>query len=95
MAVLLQLAVAPSNQDEFNSLDARVGQRMHQSGGPPAGLMSHVVHPEGAGFVIAQVWRTETEGQAYVDAVLRPLLDDLGLTIRETTFRPVWSFARP
>ena len=95
MAVLLQLTVTPATQDQFDRLDARVGQSMMQAGGPPAGLMSHVVYPDDDGFVIAEVWRTRAEGQPYVDDVLRPLLMELGLSANETTERPVWSFARP
>jgi hypothetical protein len=95
MAVLLQLAVTPATQDQFNELDAQVGQSMAQAGGPPPGLMSHVVFPADDGFVIAEVWRAETEGRPYVDDVLRPLLAELGLDAHETTVFPVWSFARP
>ena len=57
--------------------------------------MSHVVYPEGEGFVIAEVWRSETEGRRYLDDVLRPLVSGLGLNADETTVRPIWSFARP
>jgi hypothetical protein len=95
MAVLLQLTVAPATQDQFNELDAGVGQSMAQAGGPPPGLLSHVVYPEGDGFVVADVWRTEAEGRPFVDDVLRPLVTELGLTAHETTARQVWSFARP
>ena len=95
MAVLLQLIVTPATHEQFDQLDVRVGQFMMQAGGPPAGLMSHVVYPQGEGFVVADVWRTRAEGQPYVDEVLRPLLIELGLTAAETTVLPVWSFARP
>ena len=95
MAVLLRLNVTPATQDQFNALDAKVGQSMMQAGGPPAGLMSHAVYPDGDGFVIAEVWRAESEGQSYIDDVLRPLLDESGLTGQDTVVRPVWSFARP
>lgn len=94
MAVLLQLTVAPATQEQFNELDAKVGQSMKDAGGPPAGLMSHAVYPDGDGFVIAEVWRAELDGQRYVDDVLRPLLTESGLTGRDTDIRPVWSFAR-
>jgi hypothetical protein len=57
--------------------------------------MSHVVCPQGDGFVVVQVWRTEAEGVGYLDDQLRPLLDQVGLTVTQTTARPVWSFARP
>jgi hypothetical protein len=95
MAFLLQLTVARGTQDQFNELDAKVGQSMMQAGGPPAGLMSHAVYPEDDGFIIAEVWRTESEGQPYIDDVLRPLLAEVGLTGQATVIRPVWSFARP
>ena len=65
MAVLLELTVTPATQDQFYELDAKVGQSMQQAGGPPEGLMSHAVYPEGEGFVIAESGLT---GQ---DAVVR------------------------
>jgi hypothetical protein len=95
MAVLVKLTVTPATQQQFNELDAAVGQSMADAGGPPSGLMSHVVYPEGEGFVVAEVWRTESDGQHYVDDVLRPLVGELGLAAKDTNVRPVWSFARP
>ncbi len=95
MAVLLRLSVTVASRDQFNELDALVGQAMMAAGGAPPALMSHVVHPEGDGFCVAEVWRNETEGHRYLDGVLRPLLAELGLTGTETTALPVWSFARP
>jgi hypothetical protein len=95
MAVLLRLSVKRATQEQFNELDVRVGQAMMQAGGPPVGLMSHVVYPEGEGFVLAEVWRAPEEGQTYVDTVLRPLVSEVGLTGEETTVSQVWSFARP
>jgi hypothetical protein len=56
--------------------------------------MSHVVYPEGDGFIVAEVWRVESEGHRYLNEVLRPLLAKMGLTGNETSARPVWSFAR-
>jgi hypothetical protein len=95
MAVVLHLRVAAATQERFNELDARVGEAMMKAGGPPDGLMSHVVYPDGEGFVVADVWRTESAGASYVDQVLRPLIEDLGLGTAETEIRPAWSFARP
>lgn len=57
---------------QFNKLDARVSQSMSDGGVPPPGLMSHVVYPEGDGFVVAEVWSTESQGQPYLDDVLPP-----------------------
>jgi hypothetical protein len=95
MAVVLRLTVSPGTQEQFNVLDDLVGDAMSAAGGPPAGLMSHVVHPEGDGFVIAGVWRSETEGRDYVDGRLRGLVAEADLTPGETEVVPVWSFARP
>jgi hypothetical protein len=95
MAVLLQLTVAPATEDQFNELDAKVGESMRQAGGPPAGLMSHAVYPEDDGFIIAEVWRVESEGRHYIDDVLGPLLAESALTAQGHVVRPIWSFARP
>ncbi|HWH27849.1 MAG TPA: hypothetical protein VNU26_02615 [Mycobacteriales bacterium] len=95
MAVLLKLTVTPATHEQFDQLDASVGQATAQAQGPPAGLMSHVVYPDGEGFVIADVWRTQAEGQAFLDEFVRPVLDALGLTVTATAALPVWSFARP
>lgn len=95
MAVVLTLCVAPATQEQFNVLDDRVGQAMMAAGGPPAGLMSHVVYPWDDGFLVAQVWRTGAEGRDYADDVLRPLAAEVGLTPQEAEILPAWSFARP
>ncbi len=95
MAVVIHVTLSPATQEQFNDLDARVGRSMMAAGGPPPGLMSHVVYPEGDGCVIAEVWRTEAEGHAYVTDVLRPSASEVGLGAGEMTTRAAWSFARP
>ena len=79
MAVQLEITVDRATRDQFDELDDRVGQSMAAAGGPPPGLMSHVVHPEGDGFVLVDVWAVEDQGRAYVDEVLRPLMAEVGL----------------
>jgi hypothetical protein len=95
MAVVVRVTVSPANQEQFNVLDERVGQAMDAAGGPPDGLMAHVVFQEGVGFVLEDVWRSEADGRAYVEGPLRELMAEVGLTPRETEVLPVWSFARP
>jgi hypothetical protein len=95
MAVVLTVTVSPATREQYNALDDRVGEAMDAAGGPPAGLMSHVVYPEGEGFVVADVWRSEAEGRDYVDGQLRELIADVDLTPGTTEVLPVWSFARP
>lgn len=95
MAVVLRLTVSPGTQAQFDALEVRVGEAMEAAGGPPEGLMSHVVNPEGQGFVVTQVWRTEQHGRAHIDDHLRQQLEAEGLTLVKTEVAPVWSFARP
>lgn len=95
MAVVLTVTVSPATREQYDALDDRVGEAMDAAGGPPAGLMSHVVYPEGEGFVVADVWRSEAEGRDYVDGQLRELIADVDLTPGTTEVLPVWSFARP
>lgn len=95
MAVVLRLTVSPATRDQYNLLDDRVGQDLTEAGGPPAGLMSHVVHPEGDGFVAVGVWRSEAEARDYVDGRLRGLMAEVDLAPVEVDVVPVWSFARP
>lgn len=95
MAVLLQFTVTPATQDQFHELAARLEESMAANGGPPQGLMSHVVYPSDGGFVVADVWRMESEGRPFLQDVVHPALARLGLTAGETIVRPVWSFARP
>lgn len=91
MAVFLEFTVGPATHDQFNELDDRIGETMMKAGGPPPGLMAHVVD----GFVVAEVWSTEVECQAYVSDVLTPLAKTLGLEPSEARALAVWSFARP
>jgi hypothetical protein len=96
MAVLMQLTVTPADRDRFDELDEKLGESMAGGiGGPPPGLMSHVVYPDDGGFIVADVWRTESEGRSFVELYLQPMLTRLGLTATEAVVRPVWSFARP
>lgn len=95
MAIVLQVTVTPATREQCDELDDLVGQAMERAGGPPEGLMSHVVFPDGDGFVIVDVWRSEAEVRSFVDEVLLPPMAELGLTVQETRSLPAWSFARP
>jgi hypothetical protein len=95
MAILLHVNVDSAAQEQFYDLDARVEQYLAEAGGPPPGLMSHVVYPDGDGFVVADVWRTEVEGRSFVEDVLRPILTDAGLKLCGIAVYPVWGFGRP
>jgi hypothetical protein len=95
MAIYLLLSVGTATHHQHDDLDARMGQYLEEAGGPPTGLMSHVTYPDGHGFVVAEVWRTEAEGRSFVDNVLRPVLTESGFSCGVPTTRPVWGFARP
>ena len=95
MAILVQLIFRSATQDQFNELDLLVDRSMMEAGGPPAGMMSHVVYPDADGFIVANVWATESEGRSFADDVLGPLATEVGLGSPESSLRSVWSFARP
>ncbi|MEQ6903758.1 hypothetical protein [Nocardioides sp. YIM 152588] len=95
MAVVIRYTLAPATRERFLELDTLVGHAMLGAGGPPDGLMAHVAYPSGDGVEIADVWRTEELGRAYVEDVLTPLAQRVGMTAGEVEAIPVWSFARP
>jgi hypothetical protein len=72
-----------------------VNSAIMQLGGPPAGLMAHIAHPSGDGFVLCEVWRSEAEMRSFYDEVVLPELAEAGLEPQEPVISPVWSFARP
>ena len=68
---------------------------MPRAGGPPAGLMAHMVRPDGEGFVIIGVWRSEPEMRQFNESVVLPGLDEVSLVPGESTVWPLWGFAAP
>lgn len=95
MAVLVQTLVSHASQDDADRLDQAVGVAMEQMGGPPAGLMAHIAHPSGDGFVLCNVWRSEAEMRAFYEEAVLPKLAESGLDPAAPVVAPVWSFARP
>ena len=68
---------------------------MVRRGGPPAGLMLHLTRPQGEGFMLINVWRSEAEMRPFYDDVVLPQLAEVGLAHEESKVSPVWAFARP
>lgn len=95
MAVLVATRIVTGSQVDVDQLSQLVAAAIAQQGRPPNGLMVHIAHPAGDGFVIQDVWRTEAEMRSYYDAVVLPALTATGLTHEEPSVAPVWSFARP
>jgi hypothetical protein len=95
LAIVGMTVVPNGSQAEFDRLNEGVEAAMMQMGGPPAGLMAHLVYPSGEGFVICGVWRTEADMRPFHDEVVLAKLADVGLEPAETVVSPVWSFARP
>ncbi len=63
-------------------------------GGLPAGLMVHNVRPDRDGFVITEVWRTESEMRHFHEAAVMPALAEVGLDGAEVAGGPL-GFAKP
>jgi hypothetical protein len=95
LAIVVVTPVPRASQSEFEGLDTSVEAAMMQMGGPPAGLMVHMVYPSADGFVLCGVWRTEADMRAFYDGVVLPKLAEAGLEPAESVVSPVWSFARP
>lgn len=95
MAVVVEFRVAQGIRDQFDALDMKVTEAMRAQGGPPAGMMFHLAWPEGDGFVILDVWRTEAEARRFLESVLHPAIAEVGLLANEPSMRSVWGMARP
>ena len=95
MAIMARTAIEPADQDAHNQLEQSVETAIVRQGGPPIGLMAHVAHPSGEGFLIVEVWSSEGAFRAWWKDVMEPALAELRLTAGEHEINPVWSFARP
>jgi hypothetical protein len=95
LAVVGQFRVESGAQADHEALDAVVSGAMDRGGGPPAALMAHLVRPDGEGFVVLQVWRSEAEMRRFHESVLMPALDQLNLVSGKWTVWPLWGFAAP
>ena len=95
VAIMVRTAIEPADQDAHNRLEQAVDAAIGRQGGPPNGLMAHVAHPSGDGFLIVEVWSSEGAFSAWWNDVMEPALADLRLTAGEHEINPVWSFARP
>jgi hypothetical protein len=81
MAIVAQTAIQSADQEA--------------QGGPPDGLMVHLAHPSGQGFLIVEVWRSEDAFRGWWNDVMAPALAEVGLIADEPEINPVWSLARP
>jgi hypothetical protein len=95
MAIVARLRVEPAGQDDHDRLQQAVESRLQQAGGPPDGLMAHLGHPDGNGFVIVEAWRSERLFRTYLEQLLLPALREVGLEYHEPEISPAWSIARP
>lgn len=95
MAVVVRTSVPHASKDDADQLDQAVGVAIERMGGPPAGLMAHIAHPSGGGFVLCDVWRSEADMRSFYDEVVLPELAEIGLEPAAPVISPVWSFARP
>jgi hypothetical protein len=95
VAIVARILIEPADQNDHDQFDSAVESRLHDLGGPPNGLMLHVVYPHGRGFMIVDAWRTEDLFRAFRDQLLLPALDEVGLAAAEPEIGPAWSIARP
>lgn len=95
MAIVVETHVPHASREQADALDATIEAAMMERDGPPPGLMVHFQCPDGDGFRICNVWRSEAEMNAFYSDVLRPKLAEADLAAGESQVAPVWGFARP
>lgn len=95
MAIVVETLVPGASKAESDTFDASIEAAIMQMGGPPAGLMVHYARPEGDGFLLCDVWRSEAEMRPFYGDVIRPRLAAAGREAGGSKTSPVWVFARP
>ncbi len=95
MAIVMKTQVPSADQAAHDRVQEAVNAGIGRRGGPPEGLMVHLGHPEGDGFVIVDVWRSEDLARAFWIDVIEPAITGAGLTAGEPEVVPAWSIARP
>ncbi|MDF2967351.1 MAG: hypothetical protein K0Q93_1129 [Nocardioidaceae bacterium] len=95
MAIVVDTRVPRASKDDADRLDESVNAAIAEMGGPPAGLMVHLTRPEGDGFLLSDVWRSEADMRPFYADVILPKLADAGLEPQEPVISPVWVLARP
>ena len=95
MAIVVRTLVEPADREAHDRLQGAVEAGIAHAGGPPDGLMLHLGHPSGRGFLIVDVWRSEDVFRSWWEKVMNPALAEVGLTAGEPEICPVWSLARP
>lgn len=95
MAIAVRTAIGPADQDGHDRLDEAIEAGIARQGRPPEGLMVHLSHPSGDGFLTIDVWRSEDTFRSWWNHVMEPALAEVGLALREQEIQPVWGLARP
>lgn len=95
MAIHVETRIRDASHEQHDALDAAVETAMRAGGGPPEGLMVHLARPDGDGFLLCDVWRSEVDMRRFHDAVLLPALAEAGLEHESPRISPLWSLARP
>lgn len=93
MAVTFRLEQA--DHDDHERLSAAIDAAIDASGAPPDGLLVHVAHPEGDGFVAIEVFRNEDAFRTFWSGVVEPALASVGLVATVGPPQPVWSLSQP
>jgi hypothetical protein len=94
MAIVVEILVPRASKDEADRFDDTINAAIGEMGSPPAGLMVHLARPEGDGFRLSTVWRSDGEMRPFLQDVILPKLADAGFEFEEPVTSPVWVFAR-
>ncbi len=95
MAILVRMIIDSADKEDHDRLSATVEAGISRLGRPPDGLLAHVAHPSGNGFVIVDAWRSEDAFRRWHSEVMGRALAETGLNASEPEICPLWSLARP
>lgn len=80
MALVVQTFVPRASEADADRVDQEVNSAIMQMGGPPTGLMAHIAHPSGDGFVLCEVWRSDAEMRSFYATSSSPSWPKPGLS---------------
>jgi hypothetical protein len=95
VAVHVELHVPDATREDAAALGRGAEERIAAAGAPPDGLMFLCVHPDGDGFRMTIVCRSEDAARVLVEGLLREVAAPVGLDLGEPVVSPVWDMALP
>jgi hypothetical protein len=72
------------NRDDYEAVNEKLGIDPHGSRGWPEGLIFHTGAAKPGGWVVFEVWESQSHQEAFLNERLRPALEAAGVTTPPT-----------